>query len=263
MAVYFATLRACGQRSSSLRATSSGTTLRELYLLPAKLYHQIAPLLAAVFLAGLWALRRDIRLMLVIVILCFVGPALLLAVSLYESIFGVRMLSWATPPAAALMGVGVASVPRLAAPLCLVFAGAVAWLICPALDQQYTRLDKEPWRELVKIVEALQPGAIVVAATAEEAMIISYYRERHVRPVGKFRFLAEGRAECVSGHKACSAGATDGRTCGGAPEDQSHRVIVIGHATFSRGFAPSTARARTNDSILACGSPPSIFATRA
>lgn len=171
-----------------------GNNLRELYLMSAKLYHPIAPLLAAAFAAGLWALRRDVRLALVMVILCFGGPALLLLVSLYKPIFGVRMLLWASPPVFALIGAGVASVPRVAAPLALVFAGAVAWLIWPALDQQYTRLDKEPWRELVKTIERrAQPEAIAVAASGEEAMMISYYRQRRVDPIGTFRFIAAQR----------------------------------------------------------------------
>ena len=157
----------------------------------AKLYHPLAPLLATAFLAGLWQLRRDLRLALVMLSLCFVGTTLLLLVSLYKPIFGVRMLLWASSPVYALIGVGVASVPRIAAPLALVFSATVAWLVWPSPKQQYARLDKELWRELVKTIETCAiPGAVAVAAHSEEAMMIQYYRQRRTQPIGSFRFIA-------------------------------------------------------------------------
>lgn len=168
--------------------------LRELYLMSAKLYHPLALLLAAAFLTGLWTLRKDLRLALVLLILCFGGPALLLLVSLYKPIFGVRMLLWASTPVCALIGAGVASVPRIAAVVAPLFALAVAWLVWPMLDQKYTELEKEPWRQLVQTVEAnARPEAIAVAATPEEALMVRYYRQRHKLPIGTFRFVTTRR----------------------------------------------------------------------
>jgi 4-amino-4-deoxy-L-arabinose transferase-like glycosyltransferase len=165
---------------------------RELYLLTAPLLSPLAALLAGAFVLGLWQLRRSPPLALVMLVLCFAGPGLLLLVSLYKPIFGVRMLLWAAVPCCALIGAGVASVRHPVAPV--MFSAAVAALVWPALAQQYVRVDKEPWRELVKTVEArARPDAMAVAASAEEAMMIRYYRQRRSHPLGTFRFVAARR----------------------------------------------------------------------
>jgi len=169
-----------------------GIIARELYLMTAQVPSPLAVLLMAAALAGLWALRREPRLALGMVVLCVAGPGLLLLVSLYKPIFGARMLLWAAAPFAALVGAGVASARRIVVPIAV--SAAVAVLVWPTLEQQYLRVDKEPWRELVKTLEAsARPGAIAVAASSEEAMMLSYYRQRRSFPVGTVPFVTAQR----------------------------------------------------------------------
>lgn len=165
---------------------------RELYLMTARLTSPLAALLLGAFVLGLWQLRRDLRLALVMILLCIAGPCFLLLVSLYKPIFGTRMLLWVGPPFCALVGLGVMTARHWVA--ALLFSVAVAALVWPALAQQYTRVDKEPWRELVKTIEAnALPEALAVAASSEEAMMLKYYRQRRTMPIGTFRFVAARR----------------------------------------------------------------------
>jgi mannosyltransferase len=212
--------------------------LRELYLLTAKLYNPLAPLLAVAFLLGIWELRRDLRLALVMVILSFAGTALLLLVSLYKPIFGVRMLLWTTAPVCALIGCGIGGLPRVAAPAAVAFAVAVAVLTWPNLDREYKRLDKEPWRELVKTVEQrARPGAIAVAASGEEAMMISYYRQRKRQPLGTFRYLAAQRKLPKEVRRAPQVFLFDRKR--GARSARSQRELEhLGYSTKPKDFPP-------------------------
>lgn len=212
--------------------------LRELYLLTAKLTHPLALLLAAAFLASLWQLRRDLRLAVVMLILSFAGTVLLLLVSLYKPIFGVRMLLWTTAPVCALIGTGVASMPRVAAPAAAAFAVAVGVLAWPSLDQQYQRLTKEPWRELVKTIEQrARPEAIAVAASAEESMMISYYRQRRKQPIGTFRYLAAQRKLPVEVRHAPQVFLLD-RKRGARSARKQRELEGLGYTTEARDFAP-------------------------
>ena len=165
---------------------------RELFLMTARLHEPLAWLLMLAFVLGLWELRRNLRVALTMLVLCLVGPALLLLVSLYKPIFGTRMLLWAAAPFSAVVGAGVASLRHVAAPL--VFAIAVAALGGPTLAQQYAHIDKEPWREVVKTIEAhARPQALAVPASGEEALMLRYYQRRRSYPLGTVRSAAAKR----------------------------------------------------------------------
>jgi len=158
---------------------------RELYLLTAKPLTPVAGLLYTGTLLGLWELRERPRIAAAILCFSFVGPGLMLLVSLYKPIFGTRLLLWSAPPFFALVGAGVAG--RRPWGWSLGYVLVLAGLMVPTLRQQYAELTKEPWREVTKTIDArVQPGAWVIAASHEESLMLAYYRQRRVEPLGRF-----------------------------------------------------------------------------
>jgi hypothetical protein len=128
--------------------------------------------------------------------------------------------------------------PRVAAPAAAAFAVAVGVLAWPSLDQQYQRLTKEPWRELVKTIEQrARPEAIAVAASAEESMMISYYRQRRKQPIGTFRYLAAQRKLPVEVRHAPQVFLLD-RKRGTRSARKQRELEGLGYTTEARDFAP-------------------------
>lgn len=162
--------------------------IRELYLMTAPWPSGLALLLIAAALSGLWALRRRPGLALGVLCLSLVGPALLLLISLYKPLFGVRLVLWVTPAFMALIALGATRRwPWLSA---LLFVGVVGYLVRPRLELDYQLLKKEPWREVVSLVQSKPPQQdnVVLLATREEAMMFDYYLHRRSHPLADMSY---------------------------------------------------------------------------
>jgi hypothetical protein len=136
-------------------------------------------LLLALGACGLYALRERKHVALMLVMLAAAGPLLMYAISQYVPMFYRRLLLWAGPPWLALVGIGLAALPR---PLLVIAACALGLLVQPRLAQYYAADQKPAWRPLLqKLTRETDASAVVLSGKAER--FLNYYFERKTDPL--------------------------------------------------------------------------------
>jgi hypothetical protein len=145
----------------------------------------LAVALLAFGLFALFALRDRKRLFFACLAFALVGPLVALAVSQVVPIFYRRLLLWAAPPWFALVGAGLAALPR--------FLPAAALIALLALSQptlaDYYRSDIKPrWRPMLEQLSAqTDERSLILAARSER--FLDYYYGRKDHPVSPRKYV--------------------------------------------------------------------------
>jgi uncharacterized membrane protein len=137
--------------------------------------------LIAFGLGALWTLRERKRLFFVCLALAFAGPLVALAASQVVPMFYRRLLLWSTPAWFALVGAGMAALPRVLPPVAL---AVVLMLAQPALANYYRSDGKPRWRPMLQRLSAeTDEHAVILAARSER--FLDYYYGRKDDPVAR------------------------------------------------------------------------------
>jgi mannosyltransferase len=132
----------------------------------------LAFMLLGLALCAVYSLRDRKRLLLMCLLFAVAGPLVALAVSQFVPIFYRRLLLWAAPPFFALIGAGIAGLPRLVPALAL---AAVLLLSQPGLSSYYRDDVKPRWRPMLQKLSAETDERSVILAARSERFLDYYY----------------------------------------------------------------------------------------
>lgn len=161
------------------------STLARMYLYDVYAAPWLSVLLLALFLLGVWALRKQSLVAGGLCLLALLPPTLVLLVSLRTPMFLPRIILWAPIPFFVLAGVGLFALPWQvrALPyigLALVFIGAYLSLQA----YYYESETKSPWRDVAQVISTEYDNDSVVFATgSQERTTLNYYFKRRYKPV--------------------------------------------------------------------------------
>jgi len=132
----------------------------------------LACMLLVFGLAALWTLRERKRLFFVCLAFALAGPLVALAASQVVPMFYRRLLLWSAPAWFALVGTGMAALPR---PLPALALAAVLVLAQPALAHYYQTDGKPRWRPMLQKLSAETDERSVILAARSERFLDYYY----------------------------------------------------------------------------------------
>jgi len=158
--------------------------LRMMYLYDYERYVALEVLIAGLALLGLYALRKQTRLSVGLLLFAALPPALVLLVSLRTPMFMPRIMLWAPIPFFVLVACGMFTLSSRWLPLA--FCAAIALGGGATLRDYYVGYTmKPPWREIASMLrDNYVPGTRVLAARSQDATSLDYYIQRKTRPIG-------------------------------------------------------------------------------
>lgn len=161
----------------------TATTLGRLYLLDVWRFPWLAGFVAALFAAGIWAMRKERLVLHGLLALALLPPVLVLIVSVHTPMLLPRIILWAPVPFAVLAAAGAFAWPRRGA------AGIAAAIVLTggllSLGAYYTGYGvKAPWHRVARIIsERYDNDTVVFATGSQERTCLNYYFNRRHAPI--------------------------------------------------------------------------------
>jgi len=146
-------------------------------------------LVLALGVLGTVALRNKPLVLAALWMFTLLGPALLLLLSLRESIFMHRLFVWCASPFAVIMGAGLVARPPEWRRAVALLAFTVLGLFVLRGSTYYGRTQKPRWREALNImIRNLDQADKVVAVGGREKALLEYYFTRKTKPYLRFPY---------------------------------------------------------------------------